>query len=171
VAPSPNAGAPMVRDSQLERLRRFAYWLDSGIRLPGTRRRIGLDPILGLVPGLGDAAGAVLATWFLVAGVRRAVSRATLARIAFNIAVDALIGAVPLLGDLFDFAWKANLRNVALLERQLHDPIGGQRADRLFVLLLVGTLFLVFLVLLLGSAILARWLIHVLSAHQTRWLS
>ena len=151
MAPSPNAGSPMVRDRQLERLRRFAYWLDSGIRLPGTRLRIGLDPILGLVPGLGDAAGAVLAAWFLVAGVRRAISRATLARIAFNIAVDALIGAVPLLGDLFDFAWKANLRNVALLERQLDDPIGGRRADRLFVWLMAGSLVLVFSVLVVGS--------------------
>src|SRR3989442_13733759 len=93
----------------LARLRRFAYWLDV----------IGLDPILGLIPGAGDAAGAVLAAWILVEAFRMGVSRATLLRMAGNVALDAGLGAIPILGDIFDFAWQANLRNVTLLERHL----------------------------------------------------
>jgi len=103
---------------------KLAYWLDAGIRVPGTNMRFGLDPILGLIPGFGDAAGAILAGWILVEAVRLGASRATVLRIAGNVAIDAAVGAVPLLGDIFDFAWKANLRNVALLERHWRRRIG-----------------------------------------------
>jgi len=115
----------------------FAYWLDAGIRIPGTNLRFGLDPILGLIPGAGDAAGAVLAGWILVEAVRMGASRATVLRIAGNVAIDAAVGAVPVLGDIFDFAWKANLRNVALLERHLAAPAHAARADRSFVALAI----------------------------------
>src|SRR5258708_12515184 len=80
----------------------FAYWLDAGIRIPGTSVRFGLDPILGLIPGAGDAAGAVLAGWILVEALRMGASRATVLRIAGNVALDATLGAVPVLGDIFD---------------------------------------------------------------------
>lgn len=110
--------------------------MDAGIRVPGTRLRFGLDPILGLIPGVGDTAGAVLASWIFVEAARRGASRETLTRIAANIALDACIGAIPGLGDVFDFTWKANLRNVALLERQLADPHAARRADRRFIVLL-----------------------------------
>ena len=133
-------------------------WLDGGVALPGTRRRLGLDPVLGLVPGLGDAVGAVIALWLLAEGFRLGVSRATLARIASNIGVDALIGAVPVAGDVFDFAWKSNLRNVVLLERHHVNPAGARRADRLFVVLLAGTLLVVCATLMVGGALLAGWL-------------
>jgi len=119
----------------------FAYWLDAGIRIPGTNLRFGLDPILGLIPGAGDAAGAVLAGWILVEALRMGASRATVLRIAGNVALDAALGAVPVLGDIFDFAWKANLRNVALLERHLAGPAQAARADRSFVALVIVGLF------------------------------
>ena len=136
---------------------RFAYWLDAGIRIPGTNLRFGLDPILGLIPGAGDAAGAVLAGWILVEAIRLGASRATVVRIAGNVAVDAVVGAIPILGDIFDFAWKANLRNVALLERHLGAPERAERADRSFVLLvLFGVLVMAVGLLVLGS-LLTRW--------------
>src|SRR6267378_4836279 len=116
---------------------KLAYWLDAGIRIPGTSLRFGLDPILGLIPGFGDAAGAILAGWILVEAIRLGASRATMIRIAGNVALDAAVGAVPLIGDIFDFAWKANLRNVAILERHLAAPDRAQRADRSFVVLVV----------------------------------
>jgi hypothetical protein len=123
---------------RLGHLRRFAHWMDDGIRVPGIPLRFGLDPIIGLVPGLGDAVGAALATWVLVEAARLGASRATLGRIVYNIAVDALGGAIPLVGDVFDVAWKSNIRNVALVERQLADPAGAGKADRRFVVLLCG---------------------------------
>src|SRR5207244_10647151 len=76
-----------------------------------TRRSSDLDPILGLIPGIGDAAGAVLAAWILLEAFRMGASRATLVRMAGNVALDAGLGAIPVLGDIFDFAWKANFRD------------------------------------------------------------
>jgi hypothetical protein len=145
----PSVTESKVAERRLDRVRRLAVWLDSGIRIPGTQIRIGLDPILGLVPGLGDAAGAALSTGIFAEGIRRGVSRTTLLRMAANIVLDLLAGAVPILGDLFDAVLKANLRNVALLERQAADPQGARRGDRLFVVLLSAALFLV------GAALLA----------------
>jgi hypothetical protein len=137
-------GVAELTDVRLQRLRRYAHWLDAGIPVPGTRICLGLDPIIGLIPGLGDAAGAVLAGWVLLEAARRRAPRATLVRMAYNIGVDALIGAIPVLGDVFDVAWKANLRNVELLERQAVGPNAARKADRLFLALLGGGLLLLF---------------------------
>ncbi|MBP7621546.1 MAG: DUF4112 domain-containing protein, partial [Gemmatimonadales bacterium] len=103
----------------LAHLRRATTLLDDGIRLPGTSFRFGLDPLLGLVPGVGDVAGAALSAAIITAAVRNGVSRFTLVRMAGNVALNATLGIVPLLGDLFDAAWKANRRNLILLERHL----------------------------------------------------
>jgi hypothetical protein len=136
---------------------KFAYWLDAGIRVPGTNLRFGLDPILGLIPGAGDAAGAVLAGWILVEAIRLGASRATVIRIAGNVALDAVVGAIPILGDIFDFAWKANLRNVALLERHIAAPERAERADRSFVLLAVFGVLAMTVGLLALGILLTRW--------------
>ena len=158
-------GDRSAADARLERLRRFAYWMDEGIRVPGTRFRIGLDPLIGLVPGVGDAAGAVLAAGILVAAVRRGVSRYTMGRIAFNIALDALGGAVPLFGDAFDAVWKANLRNVALIERHVAIPADARQTDRLFIVVLSGALVLLCVALMVIGALLMAWLLRALAAH------
>ena len=136
--------------------------MDAGIRIPGTNLRFGLDPIVGLIPGFGDAAGAILAGWILVEGLRLGASRATLLRMAGNVAFDALVGAVPVLGDIFDFVWKANLRNVALLERHLAAPLRAARADRSFVLLIIGGLVTLALGLFAAGLLLTRWALHAL---------
>ena len=141
---------------------RLAYWLDAGIRIPGTNLRFGLDPILGLIPGAGDAAGAVLAGWILVEAIRLGASRATVTRIAGNVALDAIVGAVPLLGDIFDFAWKANLRNVALLEHHLAAPESAARADRSFVVLVIFGVLALALGLLALGILLTRWVFRAL---------
>ena len=146
----------------LARLRRFAFWLDAGIAVPGTALRFGLDPVLGLVPGLGDAVGALLAAWIVVEAIRLGASRATLSRIAANIALDALVGAVPLLGDAFDVVWKANLKNVALLERHAMDPVAARQGDRLFVALLGVGVVVLCGGLLVGGASLTAWLVRAL---------
>lgn len=148
----------------LARLRRFAFWLDAGIAVPGTSLRVGLDPVLGLVPGLGDAAGALLAAWILVEAIRLGASRGTLVRIAANIALDALVGAVPLLGDAFDIVWKANLKNVELLERHAADPAVAGRRDRLFIAVLAGGILLLCGALLVGGALVTIRLIRAVGS-------
>ena len=145
---------------RLATLTTFATWLDAGLRIPGTNLRFGLDPVLGLIPGLGDAAGAVLASWIFVEAIRLGASRATLARIAGNVALDAGLGAIPILGDVFDFAWKANLRNVALLERHLTQAQRARRADRLFIGFVMGGVILVTAGVVILGLLLARWLLR-----------
>ena len=157
-----SAGARETSSRRLAALARFAELLDSGIRIPGTQLRFGLDPLIGLIPGVGDAAGAVLAGWILVEAIRLGASRATLVRIAGNIALDAGVGAVPLIGDIFDFAWKANVRNVTLLERHLRDPARAMRADRSFVAFVIGGITVVTLGLFALAAILTIRLLRVL---------
>ena len=137
--------------------------MDAGIRIPGTSLRFGVDPILGLIPGVGDAAGAALAVWILVEAVRMGASRATVLRIAGNVALDAGLGAVPFVGDIFDFAWKANLRNVALLERHLATPDRAARADRLFNLLVLGSVAAMASGLLVLGILLTRWAFRALA--------
>ena len=157
-----SAGAPETSSPSFAVVSKVAYWLDAGIRIPGTSLRFGLDPIIGLIPGWGDAAGAVLAGWIVVEAIRLGVSRATLIRIAGNVALDAGLGAVPLIGDVFDFAWKANLRNVALLERHLAAPDRAARADRSVVALVVSGLFVGAVGLLAVGTLLTVWLLRAL---------
>jgi hypothetical protein len=103
--------------------RQLAVLLDSAIRIPGTELRIGLDPILGaLLPELGDALTAVLSLTLLGVAFRQRVPKLVMARMLINIAIDALLGAIPLLGDVFDFAFKSNEKNLALIERHRGDP-------------------------------------------------
>jgi hypothetical protein len=131
--------APEVRS-----LRALARLLDESIRVPGTRWRFGLDAVMDLVPGLGDVAGVAVSGWLLLQAARLGASRWTLARMAGNVAVDALAGALPGIGVVFDGMWKANSRNIRLLEAQLESPERTSRASRGWLLLLaVGLLLLV----------------------------
>lgn len=121
---TPAAGSgtsPPDHEKSRERLRRLAHVLDSSVPLPGGYR-IGVDGIIGLIPGVGDAAGALLSSYILLESHRLGVSTAVLMRMALNVLVEAVVGLVPLAGDLFDFVWKANRRNVALLEHHLREP-------------------------------------------------
>jgi hypothetical protein len=102
---------------RLRRLRRIAWVIDAALRLPGTRFRFGLNSLIGLPPGVGDAAMAVTSLYFVFEAVRLGAPRGILFRMLGNIAIEAVLGAVPLIGDLLDVAWKANLRNIELLER------------------------------------------------------
>ncbi|MBM3778005.1 MAG: DUF4112 domain-containing protein [Acidimicrobiia bacterium] len=126
----------------LSALHRIAVLLDEALRVPGTRRRIGLDPLIGLIPGIGDLITPAFAVVLLVHAGRMGVPRVVQLRMVINVAIDALLGTVPVVGDLFDFAWKANLRNVRLLEAHAgsRTSVAG---DWLFVLAVVALLVLV----------------------------
>lgn len=121
----------------LARARTLARLLDSAARVPGTGIRFGADAVIGLIPGLGDIGGAALAGYLVILAQRLGVPRAVVLRMLTNVAVDTLAGTVPVVGDLFDVAFKSNLRNVALLERALDRPVATSRTSRLMV---VGTI-------------------------------
>ncbi len=107
--------------------RALAHLLDSAFRVPGTNWRFGLDGLLGLVPGIGDAAGLVLSSGVIVRAVSKGARGATVVRMVGNVAVDAVLGAIPVIGSVFDFGFKANNRNITLLERHLDDPAGTRQ--------------------------------------------
>lgn len=129
---TPENGGTDLATARLQGVRQLAHLLDTSIRIPGTRWRVGLDAIIGLVPGIGDAAGGALSLYIVLKAARLGAGRATLARMLANVGIEVLVGAVPLLGDLFDAAWKANRRNVRLLESHLSDPGAVARRSRLW---------------------------------------
>ena len=114
--------------------RLIAWLLDDLIPIPGTKFRIGLDPIIGLVPGLGDAIGALFSAFIINEARSLGAPRSILLRMIGNVALETVVGAIPFAGDIFDAAFKANTRNLALLARYQLDPIGSRRSSRFFVL-------------------------------------
>ena len=125
--------------------------MDQAIRVPGSPIRLGLDAVIGLIPGVGDVVGGLVSTWFLVTGVRVGAPPAVLARIGLNVAIDAVFGAVPVLGDLFDVGWRANARNLALLEQHLAEPERTRRRST-WTLAAIALVILVVLASLLFTA-------------------
>jgi hypothetical protein len=117
----PDDRAP-ARQAALRRLDALSNLLDNSIPVPGTRARFGLDAVIGLVPGVGDVAGAVLSAYVVLQAARLGAPASSLLRMLLNVGIEALFGAVPVLGDLFDAAYKANLRNVSILRRELDRP-------------------------------------------------
>jgi len=122
--------------------------------------RVGLDPVLGLFPGIGDFLAAVLSSYVVVAAARLGAPRSVLARMLVNLGVDTLVGVVPLLGDLFDVGWKANMRNAALLEGYVIHPHATRRSSLVVVAAVAVALMLMFVGALLVASILVRWLLE-----------
>jgi hypothetical protein len=123
---------------RLQALRRIARLLDSAFAVPGTSYRIGLDPILGLVPGLGDLISPLFAIGIFLQARDLGIPRVVQLRMIFNVAIDATLGALPIVGDLFDFAWKANDRNMTLLEGHAHEDLAGEAGDWVFVSVMIA---------------------------------
>jgi hypothetical protein len=111
--------------TRLKHIRLLSRVLDEQFRLPGTTYRIGLDGLLGLIPGVGDAASALLSTYILYEAIRLGVPKTLLLRMIANIGIDTVGGAIPVVGDIFDIAWKANKKNAALL----HAYLASQRTS------------------------------------------
>jgi len=135
--------APVLGTHQpvrLERLRAMSRLLDAAVRIPGTNFRFGLDALIGLVPGIGDAVGAVFSGYIVLQAARLRAPKSTLIRMVVNIALDTVLGAVPVLGDLFDMGWKSNMKNMALLEDHLRQPVVARAGSRRAILLLGGVL-------------------------------
>ena len=140
---------------RLETLRNVARLLDSAFVVPGTSYRIGLDPILGLIPGLGDLVSPLFTIGLLWQARDLGLPRVVQVRMLFNVAIDALIGVIPFAGDLFDFVWKANDKNLALLEHHAYEERHASAGDWIFVV----SLILLILLVAVAPFLLAGWLI------------
>ncbi len=158
ISPQPVLPMPPEAAARLARLRRLAVLMDRSIPIGGGRR-IGLDPLLGLIPGLGDWAGAAISSWIVYQAILLGLPLRVLMAMGFNIAVEALAGTVPLVGDVFDAVWQANYRNLRLIEKHF-DPRRRPRSVRgvLAAFAVITVLFFV------AIAALAVWIFSSLVA-------
>ena len=133
----------------------FANLLDSKFKIPGTNIRFGIDPLLGLVPGAGDWLAGVISLYFLIRAAMQGGKASVLARMFVNILLDVLLGSVPVLGEIFDVYWKANIKNAEILQELERDPDRTTTDSRFFIWFLVVQ----FIVLIIGMLFLITWLI------------
>jgi Domain of unknown function (DUF4112) len=140
---------------RLSALRKFARLLDSAFVVPGTRYRVGLDPFLGLLPGIGDLVSPLFAIGLLWQAHDLGIPRVVQLRMIFNVAIDTLLGALPFIGDLFDFVWKANDKNMVLLELHAVQARRATAGDWLFV----TALTLVVVVIAAIPFLIVAWLV------------
>jgi hypothetical protein len=155
-------GTVAIPPSERERLRsaatRLAWFLDNAFEIPGTRYRIGVDALLGLIPVLGDLISMLVGSYIVFVAARLGVPRVVVWRMLVNLGIDLAIGSVPVAGDFLDVLWKANAMNARLLERALDNPKGTARSS---ALVLVGLTALL-LVVTAGAVLLIVWLVSLL---------
>jgi hypothetical protein len=162
ISPQPSGQPIEAQTSSIRRLRRLSYLLDDVIRIPGTPYRIGIDPLLDVLPIGGDFLGTAFSVYIVLEAARLGVPRAALVQMVVNILLDTVISTVPVLGTVVDATWKANRKNIALLQEHLDIPQPGKKADWLFIALLLGGLLLAVVVMAAISVMLLRWLWAVL---------
>lgn len=148
-------------DPELARLEALAKLLDNQFRVPGTNMRFGLDGLIGLVPYLGDMSGFVVSGFLMRTMAKKGASPWLMLRMMFNYIVDAVFGVVPILGDLFDFGYKANRRNVEMLKAYYAD--GAAKPDARRSVAFLGIIFLLLFVALI-------WAVWKLSVMLMAWL-
>lgn len=157
---------PQKRSQLLGRLYEWlALVMDELVRVPGTRFRFGLNPIIGLIPGVGDAASALISALCLLYAARCGIPKITLARMSLNILINEVVGTVPGIGDAFAFWFRSNVRNRRLLEQHLSEPLKPRRSDWIFVGVILGVVFAAVGVGLLVSVLLIREFFRILQGH------
>jgi len=125
--------------------------MDRLIRIPGIQRRLGLNPILDLVPGFGDIAAALVSVSVLIYGIRRGIPKILLGRMALNVLINELVGIVPIVGSVFAFWFTANTRNYELLREHLDTPNRSTKSDKIFVGAVLGMVILVIVAGTIGT--------------------
>jgi hypothetical protein len=157
--------AQQKRRTALEGMNRLAWLLDNSIPIPLLNYRIGLDPLIGLIPGLGDVAGLLLSSFIVIQALRLGAPKRVLLNMVVNIGIEALVGVVPVVGDLFDATFKANARNVRLLTQFLDpktiDAMPSAAPSRGAIALIIG-LLVGLLVLISGIAAVIWWGVQAL---------
>ena len=149
------------------RLDRLCWLLDDLFRIPGLRWRVGLDALIGLVPGIGDTLTTAASLYVLAAAVRYRVPRVTVLRMGLNLAIDYALGSLPIVGDVFDVWWKANQRNLALLRRRATASPGGTHEGSVGDWLFVGLVGFLLLAVAAGAAALSIYVLVTLA--RTLW--
>jgi len=151
---------PPEEKQQRQELEPLFKWLalvmDNFLRVPGTKFRFGLDPIMGLLPGIGDTGSMIISAMALIVAARRGLPKILLARMSLNILINEAIGIIPIIGDAFSFWFKSNARNYELLKRHTAAPRRSNRSDWIFVGLVLFALFLI----LVASLAVSFWLLH-----------
>jgi hypothetical protein len=140
-----------------ERIDLFAHLLDDWFHIPFTPIRVGLDGLIGLIPGLGDILAGIASFIIILAAWIRGVPYVTLVRMLVNVGIEVVVGTIPLLGDAFDIAWKANRRNHKLMVRHLRQPRQHTWKDYVFLASLVGGILFILAVPLFVLMVLAVW--------------
>lgn len=148
------------KDQQTITIQYVADLLDSRFTIPGTRIKFGIDPILGLIPGAGDWFGGMLSIFFLIEAYRAGAGLSVIMRIFLNILIDIIIGSIPLIGDIFDVAWKANQRNARLIQDLHTVQEQTEKKSRWFM----GVIILLLVGIIIGTLALIIWLISQLWA-------
>jgi hypothetical protein len=156
-----------------ENLDFLSHLLDDFIKIPGTSIRFGLDGIVGLFPGIGDIIGGIASCAIIIAAWIRGIPYVTITRMVTNVVIEVVVGTLPIVGDMFDIAWRANRRNYALLEGSLYEPRKHSIRSWIFLGLLCVALMLLMLLPMLLLAWLANGLMHSLfgvDVHFHTWL-
>ena len=139
-----------LNEEKLLRLKLLSERLDDSIKIPGTNQKIGIDAIIGLIPILGDFIGVIFSTYIMYSGIKMGVSSKIVKKMAANIAIEFIIGSIPIIGDIFDALWKANKRNVELIEEA---TVENQENYRLNYLIMASLIILILglILVILGS--------------------
>jgi hypothetical protein len=156
--------SPATEKTRISRLDRLSQLLDTAFRIPGTDFRIGLDAILGLVPGVGDTLGAVLSSYIIIEAARLGLPKRILLRMVGNVAVESIVGVVPIIGDIFDIAWKANVKNFELLRAHAAGGVARERSSTQIVRLFVWAIVLIVIGLVVLSIVVARFLYQLITS-------
>jgi hypothetical protein len=151
------------KPSALQRVRLVSHLLDNAIPIPGTRFRFGLDPILGLLPGAGDFVGAALSAYIVIEAARFGLPKEVLTQMVTNLVLDSVGGSLPVIGDVFDTTWKANSRNLALLEAHVATPSPKKAANRGFVILMILLMVVLLVAIAVLATLLVTWLVKTIS--------
>ena len=141
----------------------MAWWLDNAIAVPGTRFRIGFDALIGLLPGVGDLVGALLSSYIIAVAAARGLPAGALARMAINVGIEAIVGLVPIAGDVFDAAWKANQRNIRLIQQFEESPAAARLQSRAVVAAWSAGAIGLIVVLAIGAIAVLRWVAEALT--------
>ena len=152
--------APVTRQVEIEQnLERLSWLMDDLFRIPVVGWRIGLDALLGLIPGVGDTATTLASLYILTSAVRYRVPKITLLRMGLNLGIDYALGSLPLVGDFFDAWWKSNQKNVELLRRRATVSAGEARKGRISDWLFVGLIIILLVTLAIGAAFVSFYLL------------
>lgn len=147
----------------MKQLERWAWLLDNSISIPGTSIKMGLDSLIGLIPGIGDITGGALSSYILLQAVSTGVAPVVISRMAVNIVLDMLIGMIPLVGDIFDIAFKANQRNIELMTNYYNSPREAVKRNTISILIISISLISALALIIWMTIKIFIWLISAIN--------